>query len=521
MMHTKAPMDNEQDVISGLMTDAEAAIAAGARRKAASIYAGVLGIEPNHVLALRQLAGLALSDNRIDEAIALFEGALNHAPGDPDLYHGIGTAMRLKGSADAAIMAFKAALQVDPRHHPALFDLARIYQQREQFDQADALYDKASIARWNHFESILNRGVVLFRQDRLPEAERWFHHAGLVRQDDPRPLMNLAMIYRSWGQIGPAVACLERAVELAPDNAEAHWNLANALLVSGQLKRGFVEYEWRFLRPGRGARAMACPRWDGRDPRGKTILVAAEQGLGDAIHFARFAKDLSDRGATVVLECQPGLERLLATVPGVSRVIRLGVAAADADMYVNLMSLPHLLGLDAMPPPGAYLKAPARRHVIQSAQFKVGIAWRGNPSHENDRHRSINLELLAPVFDVPGVQFYSLQMGDVANELTRVGRGRIEDLCPTIGDFADTAALVEQLDLVISVDTALAHLTGGLGKPAWILLARGNDWRWFHDRDDSPWYPNVRLFRQAPPRYWAPAIKAMVQALSELAGPAR
>jgi len=517
-MHAKAVMDNEQDVISGLMSDAEAAIAAGARRKAASLYTGVLGIAPDNVPALRQLAGLALADNRIEEAANLFERALKLAPSDPDLYHGMGTVLRLRGSGDAAILAYKAALHVDPRHHPALYDLGLLYQQRGQLADADALYEKASLARWNHFKSILNRGVVLFRQDQLPEAERWFHHAGLLRPEDPRPLMNLAMIYRTWGQIEPAIACLNQAAVLAPENAEVQWNLANALLVSGDLKRGFAAYEWRFRRAGRGERALAIPRWDGSDPSGKTILVIAEQGLGDAIHFVRFARDLAARGAIVVLECQPGLEKLLATAPGVSRTTSLGAPGVKADAFISLMSLPHLLGVEAIAACPPYLRAPKPQHVVSGRGRKVGIVWRGNPMHENDRNRSISLSMLGPLFAVPGVQFFSLQMGDAANELDAAAVPPIVDLRPYIHDFSDTAGLVAQLDLVISVDTALAHLAGALGKPVWILIARGNDWRWFHGRSDSPWYGSVRLFRQAPPRRWGPSIQDMAAALAEFAG---
>lgn len=511
MMPGGEKMDNEQEIIAGLMSDAEAAIAAGNDRKAMSIYSGVLALNPDHLLALRQLGVFALNDGRPEEAIALFDRAAKLNAGDPDLYHGIATALLSKGALDEATLAFEAALKVDPRHHPSLFDLAVLWQKQGQLEKADAFYAKASTAKWDHYESIFNRGVVLFRQDRLAEAERWFHHAGLLRSSDPRPFINLAMIYRVWGHIAPAIKCLEQALQLDPASAESHWNLANALLVAGDLKRGFAEYEWRFRRPGRGERPQAIPRWKGEPLTGKTILLTAEQGMGDVIHFARFAADLAARGARVVLECHLGLEKLLATAPGVTRVVTLGTDVPEAHFYLPLMSAPNALGIDAVTPVPPYLTAPVHAPVtIRSGTLNVGVVWRGNPMHENDRNRSLDFSALTPLWSTPGVTFYSLQMGETAP-------APLVDLTPAIRDFADTAALVSRLDLVIAVDTAVAHLAGAMGKPCWILLPRGNDWRWFHGREDSPWYESVRLFRQAPPRRWEPAVAAIAAELSRLA----
>ncbi|MDX2223509.1 MAG: tetratricopeptide repeat protein [Rhodospirillaceae bacterium] len=516
-------MDSERSIIDGLLEDAEAALAAGSSTKARVIYAGILAIDPDHVLALRQLAALALSADRHDEALGLFTRALNLKPDDPDLYHGIATTLRLMGRVDEAILAFTGALRVDPRHHPALYDLALIYQQRGRFADADQLYDRAAVSRWDHFESILNRGVVLFRQDRLPEAERWFHHAALLKSEDPRPLINLAMIYRVWGRLDGALRCLERAAELAPDNPDVRWNLANALLASGDFARGWSAYEWRFKRPGRAERAMNVPKWVGEPLGGKTLLLAAEQGVGDMIQFARFAEVLADRGARVVIECHPGLERLLATVPGVAHTVRLGAGTFGADVYLPIMSVPQAIGLtfDAIPARVPYLRPPSSTSVppLPDGGFKVGLVWRGNPLHENDAHRSIALTGLAPLLGVPGARFFSLQMGEGTAELAAFPA--ITDLSSAIGDFAHTAALVAQLDLVISVDTAVAHLAGAMAKPVWILIGRGNDWRWFAGREDSPWYPTARLFRQTAPRDWAPAVAAMAGDLATLVQRAR
>ncbi|MCB2106512.1 MAG: tetratricopeptide repeat protein, partial [Rhodobacteraceae bacterium] len=443
--------NNERSIIDGLMEDAEAAIAAGAVNKAKTIYTGILAIDSNHVLALRQLAIFALQDGRAHEALELFQRALELKKDDPDLYHGIGTALRQLGHTENAMLAFDGALRIDRHHHPALYDLALLYQKRRDFAAADRLYERASMARWNHFDSILNRGVVLYRQDKLPEAERWFHHAALLNDTDPRPLINLAMIYRVWGRLDAAVSCLKKAVSLDAENPVAHWNLANALLASGNLADGFEEYEWRFRRPGRGMRSVDVPLWDGEPLSGKSILVTVEQGIGDAIHFVRFVADLADRGASVVLECHPGTASLMTTARGVARTVTIGEKVEGINFHVPLMSIPHKIGLtfDAIPARVPYLSVPAgtREPVIASPGLKVGLVWRGNPQHENDAQRSLPLSNFAPLLDREGISFFSLQVGDVQSELESDAPGKITDLARGLKSFADTAAVVSALDL--------------------------------------------------------------------------
>jgi hypothetical protein len=214
----------------------------------------------------------------------------------------------------------------------------------------------------------------------------------------------------------------------------------------------------------------------------------------------------------VVLECHPGLESILATLPGISRVVTIGASVSEADVYAPLMSVPHLIGLDAILPQPPYITAPSPADL--GAGLKVGLVWRGNPKHENDRSRSIPLALFKPLAAIAGARFFSLQVGAGREELAVHPDFPIVDLAPGIRDFADTARLIAGLDLVVTVDTAVAHLAGAMGKPVWILLARGNDWRWFHGRTDSPWYPTARLFRQGPPRRWEPAIAAAARALA-------
>ena len=372
---------------------------------------------------------------------------------------------------------------------------------------------------------MFNRGVTLYRIGNFLAAERWFHAAAQIDPSSPKPFTNLGMIYRAWGFVNEAIACQENAVKLAPDSAEAHWNLANALLVSGDFRRGFAEYEWRFKRSDRAERPanlpMTVPRWRGEALNGKTILITIEQGMGDAIHFVRFAAEVAARGGRVVMECVPALMSLLATAPGVAATVAPGTAVPEAACYAPLMSLPHLLGtrLETIPADVPYLRIPSGvlSPRLEGKGLRVGLVWRGNPQHENDRRRSTPLKLLEPLLEVPGVSFFSLQLGDGAAEAkTEPWTGRVTDLAPLLTDFGQTAAVVQALDLVISVDTAVAHLAGALAKPAWVLIPLGNDWRWLHGRDDTPWYPTVRLFRQQRERKWSAAVNAMKRRLIEL-----
>jgi tetratricopeptide (TPR) repeat protein len=511
--------DGEGEIVDGLLKDAEAALSAGAIPRATGLYYAILAMSPDHPGALRQLGALELNRGNPENALTLFERA--KAKGfDADLCHAIATALRVMGQPVLAHAALMAALAVDPHHAPSLYDKALEHQRKGELGAAQGTYAKLGSLGALHAKSFLNYAVVLYRQGNLVAAERWFQAAAHMEPTSPLPFINLAMIYRVWGFLPQAVACLEHAVGLAPDNAEAHWNLANALLASGDFARGFAEYEWRFRRAGRGERAISLPRWKGEPLAGKTILLTLEQGVGDAIHFIRFAADLKARGATVVAECHPGLERLIATAPGVAHALSAG-SPVMADYYLPLMSLPHVMGLTPTVPPAEipYVRVPEGAPAFTlEGKLKVGVVWRGNPQHENDLWRSVPLTLLTPLLDVPGAAFFSLQVGKAASEREAAPwRERITDLGPRLTDFAATASAVAALDLVITVDTAVAHLAGALGKPAWLLIAQGNDWRWLHERSDSPWYPSMRLFRQDKHRDWQPAIKALTVALRDMA----
>ncbi len=514
---------HEGEIIAGLLTDAEGAIAQGALAKASAVYRGILTLDPDHVVALRQLAALAIEFGDPRAAAELFRHAVAQDPRDPDLYHGVGTALRLLGQEAEALLAYEGALRADPRHAPALHDRAKLLETRGDLKGAAEFYKRLADAHNSHFGALFNRAVVLFHQDNLLAAERWFHAAAQVDPKDPRPLINLAMIYRIWGYLPQALGCLEHAVQLAPDLPETQWNLANARLVTGDFVQGFAGYEWRFRRAEFTDRAFSPPRWQGEDLAGRTLLITAEQGLGDAIHFVRFAAPLAARGAKVIVEAPVGLDRLFATVPGVAGVTPWGHVPEGVDFVLPMLSAAHMLGttLETLPARTPYMSVPDGTKVppIRGEGLKVGVVWRGNPMHDNDRHRSVPLTLLSPLADVPGISWYGLQTENGLDEPKGTPfESRMTMLRPYLTDFAITAAAMEKLDLIISVDTASAHLAGALNKPVWTLLPQGNDWRWLHGRDDSPWYPSMRLFRQRHPRNWGPTVAEMTEALRTRAG---
>ena len=321
-----------------------------------------------------------------------------------------------------------------------------------------------------------------------------------------------------------ALAACERAIALKPEFPVARSNRAMMLLLKGEFAKAWAEYEWRLQRgdiaPPRG---LSQPQWKGEDPAGLAILIHAEQGVGDSIHFIRYAPLLAARGARVIVECQPELVALFRTVEGVERVLAAGETLPAFDRHVPMMSLPFAFHttLDAIPARVPYLRADetrvkawAERVAREGGRMKVGVAWAGKPSHKDDHLRSLRLSAFAPLAEAKGVSFYSLQKSEAAAQAKDPPPGMaLIDLTDEIKDFADTAALLVNLDLVIAVDTAVIHLGGALARPVWTLLHFVPDWRWMLDREDSPWYPTMRLFRQPAPGDWPAVLHRVAEEL--------
>lgn len=357
-------------------------------------------------------------------------------------------------------------------------------------------------------DALNNMGNILARDGKPRAAVEFYERALAAAPGSQDYLANLGGVRQALGDVAAALACFDQALTIAPGHADARWNRAIARLLNGDLAGGFADYEARRLLPEFVQRTFSAPLWSGEDVRGKTLLVHSEQGYGDTIQMVRFARLLAERGARVLLETHAPLARLMATAEGVASVIVHGDPLPPFDLHVPIMSLPYRLGLASIadiPAKCPYLSAPPQSRIAipqrGARELRVGLVWAGRPTHKNDRNRSLAPSHLAPLAGVPNVRLFSLQLGATAADLAQVPG--IVDLAPQLADFAETAAAIEALDLVIAVDTAVAHLAGALGKEVWILLPFAPDWRWLLARDTSPWYPSAKLYRQPRLGDWA------------------
>ena len=370
-----------------------------------------------------------------------------------------------------------------------------------------------------------NLGLALFEAGRIEEAITSYQRCLAIDSRNSGAWSNLGLARQETLDLAGAIAAFRSAITLAPNFDRAHWNLATALLLDGQFAEGWREYEWRTRIAALGGHLPQATgrRWQGEVAPGASLFIPAEQGFGDCIQFARYVPLLRERGFEIVLECPASLRTLLETLEGSSRLISSGAERPHCDFHVPLPSLPGLLG---MPPEVAsatepYLSARSdrlsgwREWLGSRRARRIGIVWAGNPAHRNDRNRSLPLGLLEPLLALPHTEWISLQMGDARRELERVAPElRPRDASFGLQDFADTAALIASLDLVLTVDTSVAHLAGALAKPCWILLPFAPDWRWQLKRADSPWYGSVRLFRQSQRGQWSSVVQELAHALA-------
>ncbi len=422
---------------------------------------------------------------------------------------------------------YRKILEHDPKNSQALHLLGVVEHQQGRHVEADQLIRQAISLTPAVAEYHSNHGEVLRRLGNIDGAMKAYRHAIELNPDDAVAHYNLGNVLMARANPRKALASYQRAVDLQPDVAVMHVNKAMALLQAGEYADGFVEYEWRWACDHMAAERRSYPRpaWDGSDPAGKTILVYWEQGFGDTIQFIRYAPLLAARGATVVVECQPELKTLLQCVQGVSHVVAFGDPLPEFDTHVAMLSLPRLFGtaVESVPASVPYVTASRDRVVdwrIRLARdtswCKVGLVWAGRSTNDDDNLRSIPLATLAPLGRIMRANFYSLQTGPAALEARHAPPIlRLKDVGHELKDFADTAALLENLDLVITVDTAVAHLAGAMGKPTWVLLSHAPDWRWMTRRTTTPWYPTMSLVRQRRPGVWAHVVERIKRELDD------
>lgn len=470
----------------------------GALEKAADYFRRILAACPGCAPAARRLAYICQDLGHLDEAVEEYQRALRLG-GDADVWNDLGTAYRQLDRLGEAMKAFGHATALVPGHLLATINLGAALQADNRPQEAVTLYRDLLISSPTSTEAKINLGTALQDAGKLEEAEA---------------------VYR-------------QLLQEQPENAEAHWNLALALLAQGQLKEGWHEYEWRWLKreDPTPKRQFPQPEWDGTPLGGRTVLLWAEQGLGDTLQFIRYAALVERIQGQVIMECQhPGLKPVLETVPGVRRVFVRGEALPHYDCQVPLLSLPLFCRteLATIPAQVPYIftlperEALWRERVGTSNGLKVGLVWGGNRSLPNYRRRSLPPSLLAPLAQVPGVSWFSLQMDTSDQERASLPPElMLTDLTASIGDFADTAALIASLDLTITVDTSVAHLAGAMGRPVWTLLTFAADWRWLDSLSDSPWYPTMRIFRQQAPGEWASLLDRVATELALLSSNVR
>ncbi len=422
---------------------------------------------------------------------------------------------------------------MQPAYPEAHFNLGNALAALGRRDEALAAYREAVRLRPDYAEALGNLGLALTEARRPGEAAVLLRQAARLRPGLAEAHNNLGLALTALGRFAEAEAAFEQALRLRPGEAATRWNLSLALLQAGDYGRDWAEYEARWLRPGCGPRPFAAPPWDGAPLEGRTVLLWCEQGLGDAIQFVRYAPLVRNRGGRVALECPGPLAALLRGAAGVDAVVAEGGPRPPFDVQAPLLSLPRLLGttLTTVPAAVPYLAPDAalvgewRRRLEGLPGFRVGVCWQGNPYHPWDHHRSVPLGHFAPLAGVPGVRLVALQKEFGREQAATLGgRFAVADFGEELGRppacFLDTASLVACLDLVVTADTAVAHLAGALGRPVWVVLpASFVDWRWLRDRDDSPWYPTTRLFRQEKLGDWGPVFARVAGALRRAARP--
>jgi Flp pilus assembly protein TadD len=477
---------------------------AGRLVEAERLYRQILARTPD-ATAHNNLGQLLNLLGRHEQAIVELHRAIALRPDLAEPHNNLGIALAAVGKLDDAITSYRAAISLQPNHARAHSNLGNALKTAGETTEAIACYREALSLEPNYAEAHTNFGALLNEIGDPEEALKHHRRAIDLRPDYAEAHGNLGSTLGRMGRHDEAIAAHRLAVAIQPEFARGHFNLALELLTRGNFAEGWAEYEWRCRMPGLVKIRKVCPQplWDGSDLGERVLLLYGEQGIGDTIQFVRYMPLIRGR---VVLEVQPSLSRLLnAATPH----------DGEFDVHLPLLSLPLILRrFDPTAMQVPYIRPISRQDIGPRRGLRVGVAWAGSATHKNDRNRSIPLAKLASLTQ-DGIEFFSLQVGTGTNQTGM----RLTDLTNRLHDFADTAALIAELDLVISVDTAVAHLAGAMGKPVWVLLPEPADWRWLLKREDSPWYPTLRLFRQSRPGDWDEPIERMSRELTKFKSP--
>jgi Flp pilus assembly protein TadD len=462
--------------------------------------------DPSAATKVRQRGDAFYRQGKFAEAAAEYRRALELDPSDADAHNNLGAALADLNQLDEALACYQSALRLRPDFPDAQYNLGNALTELKRFEEAAASYRAALRLRPEFVPAHINLGNALRRWGRLAESAASYRAALRLRPDSFLAWNNLGLTLADSGQFEDALAHYDQALRLNPDYAEAHRNRSLVWLLRGDWSRGWSEYEWRWQCHDMLPPKLPKPAWDGSPLNGRRLLIYTEQGLGDTLDFVRFARLVRGRGGFVILAAPERLHAILADCAGVDRLVSRERVWLDFDVHCPLLSLPLFFGITptTIPAPVPYLRAEPdrvahwKRELAGVRGYRVGIAWQGSPTYSYDRVRSIPLLHFAPLAAIEGVRLISLQQGaappgDVSAAVPRVELG---DRLDESAAFVDTAAVMQNLDLVITCDSSVAHVAGALGVEVWVALSFVPDWRWLLGRDDTPWYPTMRLFRQ-------------------------
>ena len=529
--------------------------------EAISMYRRALELQPDLAVAHYNMGNVLKKQGRINEALTSYLKAVDLEPAAAEPYYNMGNTFKDQGKSNEALSCYKKAIELRPDYAEARCNLGHVFQEKGELDEAVRHYEKTTQIMPDLVEAWYGMGNALKEKGTLEEAIFCFQKALVLRPDCSGAYNNMGNIFREQRRLEKAIFCYEKAVQIEPGNAAAynnmgsafqdqgkvdmaiekfdqalrlrpehadtHFNRALALLVRGDFLEGWKGYEWRFKKPDWKSaypEQYKVPRWDGSCFAGKRLLVHHEQGHGDNLQFIRYLPMVKARGGTVIFESSRPLLRLFRNFSGIDELLESAPAnssSEDFDLYIPLLSFPGIFRttLETIPGKVPYLCADPREAELWEMRlgnggFKVGIVWAGNPEHKNDHNRSCALDHFLPLADIPGVRLYGLQKGITADDRASNQKILADNLGEHLDDFANTAGVLENLDLLISVDTSVAHLAGAMGRPVWLMLPFAPDWRWLLNREDSPWYPTMRLFRQERPGSWDSVIRRMAKEMN-------
>ncbi|MBI1394534.1 MAG: tetratricopeptide repeat protein [Betaproteobacteria bacterium] len=518
-------MPETESAIPPLLSEAFDLYRRGRHRLARMVVRSALtaGMNRADAWCLLGVAERGLKDSA--NAERAYRRAIQMFPAYADAWFNLGNVLRHERRLEEARDAYREAIRLQPANASAQSVLSDVCRELQSFDEAEAHARRALEIRPDYAEAWGHLGNALNDQERFEEAAACYERALQLPDCPPETLYNKGVALQRARHVDESIECYRTVIAARPQETNPHYNLATALLSLGEFEEGFREYESRLAKSELRERTYPKPAWRGEPVAGRRVLLYWEQGYGDTFQFLRFVPALAARGARVILELQAGIKSIAGRVPGVEAVFDAGEELPEFDLHAPLLSVPARLGLgpEAVPARMPYLTVPPEKRQRWQARLardggplRVGVVWGGNPSVRNDRFRSPRLKALLPMFELPGVEWYVLQQGAGREDLAHHTLGdNVVDIAAEVGDFADTAAIMEQLDLVISSDTSTAHLAAALGRPTWVILHYSADWRWMAD-EGTLWYPAMRVFRQRAPGAWGEAVARMHAALSEV-----